>query len=120
MKFINLTKHSINLYLKDGSIMSIPVSRELPTARVETEQKRVDTLDGIPVVRTIYNGIADIPKERTGTYYIVSSLVGMCHPDRHDLLCPNTHPDEVIRDKEGNIIATKSFQVFWSPVGVRR
>ena len=114
MRIINLTHHCINVFLKDG-VISYPPDTDREVVRVETIQKRCSKVDDIPIMQTIYQGSnGNLPPEEKDTMYIVSSLVGMSNPGRKDLVCPNTHPKEIIRNREGNILGVKSFQCFWS------
>jgi len=43
-------------------------------------------------------------------YYIVSSLVAQALRGRNDIIAPDTSPNNVVRDENGNIIGVKRFQ----------
>jgi hypothetical protein len=117
MKLINLTNHTINIILNgDNAVISIPCDPNVEPVRVETSQKQVAKVDGIPVMKTIYQDSRDarLPGPAKDTLYIVSSLTAMCHPDRCDLVSPNVHPSACIRDENHNIVAVRSLQCFWT------
>jgi len=115
MKLVNLTAHPINIWMKDNSVITIPPAGTGDVVRIEHKQILMSITDGIPVLQTTYNDcICNLPPEKPDTRYIVSSIVAMSHPDRHDLVSPNTHPNEVVREKRtGRIIGVRSLQSFW-------
>lgn len=110
MKIINLTAHSINVILGEQNI-TYP-SEGL--ARVKTEEKVIGSVDGIPVVKTVYTTVEGLPEPEKDTVYLVSTLVlqalkanGVCRPD---CLAPNTGISGAIRDEQGRIIGVRGFQ----------
>ena len=112
MKLINLTNDpSINVYLSDGSVITYPQQGCL---RVNSESKIVDFVDGVTIRRTEWIR-EEIPPLKDNTMYIVSSLTAMAirdlYPERRDFICPNTHPDQVIK-KGKKVIGVLSFQTF--------
>lgn len=114
MKMINLTKHPVNIFLNGNDVISIPSTGE--EVRVETIQVKKDTIDGIPIMQTLFNGngfTSKLPGPEKGVLYIVSSLVAMSHPYRQDLVSPNSHPSQIIKDRRGNVLGCKSLQCFW-------
>lgn len=107
---INLTQHTINVFLGQKEI-SFP-SQGL--ARVKTEEKIIGTVDGIPVVKTVYTTVEGLPAPQEDTIYLVSTLVlqalkanGVCRPD---CLAPNTGLSGAIRDDQGRIVGVRGFQ----------
>lgn len=52
MRFVNCTPHAINILREDGSIMTVESSGVV--VRVETTQEIVGNIDGVPVVRTVF------------------------------------------------------------------
>lgn len=88
MKLINLTPHDINIVAEGTSIIleTIPVSGVV--ARVCQQETAAGDIDGIPLVVLKAGTVQDLPKPKTGTYYIVSRTVQEACPDRHDLLVP--------------------------------
>lgn len=110
MKVVNLTAHSINVILGEQNI-AYP-SEGL--ARVKTEEKIIGTVDGIPVVKTVYTTVEGLPDMQEDTVYLVSTLVlqalkanGVCRPD---CLAPNTGLSGAIRDDQGRIVGVRGFQ----------
>ena len=74
--FINLTPHDINIVdnIATGKIVrTIPVSGIV--ARVCQQDTAAGDIDGIPLVILRAGTVQDLPKPRTGTYYIVSRAV---------------------------------------------
>lgn len=110
MNIINLTTHTINVFLEEKEI-SFP-SQGL--ARVKTEEKETGKINGIPVVKTVYTTVEGLPDSQEDTVYLVSTLVlqslranGI---DRPDCLAPNTGVSGAIRDDQGRIIGVRGFQ----------
>lgn len=58
MNIINLTAHAINVFLEEKE-MSFP-SEGL--ARVRTEEKTIGTVEGIPVIKTVYTTVEGLPE----------------------------------------------------------
>lgn len=110
MNIINLTAHTINVFLEEKEI-AFP-SQGL--ARVRTEEKEVDKINGIPVVKTVYTDVEGLPEPEKNTVYLVSTLVLQALKangiERSDCLAPNTGVSGAIRDDQGRIIGTKGFQ----------
>ena len=110
MKVVNLTAHSINVILGEQNI-AYP-SEGL--ARVKTEEKIIGTVDGIPVVKTVYTTVEGLPDPEEDTVYLVSTLVLQALKangiNRNDCLAPNTGLSGAIRDDQGRIIGVKGFQ----------
>jgi hypothetical protein len=115
MNIINLTPHTINI-LRAGhagyeEVLSIPPSGNV--ARLEVERKEVDIIDfanseylighpghrGISLYVSSFGEPTDLPPQKNGVIYIVSSLFRSGF-DRDDLWVPG----ELIRDNEGKPI----------------
>jgi hypothetical protein len=121
MKLINLTNDpSINVYLSDGSVVSFPQQGCL---RVNSKSKFIYSIPcfnndasyhDIPIMRTEWIR-EEIPPCLPDTMYIVSSLTAMAirdlYPDRKDFICPNTHPDQVVK-RGKRVVGCLSFQTF--------
>lgn len=103
-KINNLTPHPVVLVAETGNI-EFPVSGQV--ARCAQTTERIGDLDGIPLSRSQFGEVVDLPKETDGVYYIVSRLVRSALPERKDLLVPN----EMVRDEKGVIIGCRSFAV---------
>jgi len=80
VRIINLTPHELNVYDSEGKIiLSIPPQRDVAIPRVQVRSEIVGEIevDGvrIPVRRVVYGDVENIPPEREGTIYVVSTLV---------------------------------------------
>ena len=110
MNIINLTAHTINVFLEEKEI-AFP-SQGL--ARVKTEEKEVGKINSIPVVKTVYTDVEGLPESQEDTIYLVSTLVLQALKangiNRTDCLAPNTGVSGAIRDDQGRIVGVKGFQ----------
>jgi len=90
----------------DGPVVTIPPSGLV--ARCATSRVQVDTItvDGvtIPVNRTRFGQVSDLPDPQPDTIYIVSSLVAQAVPDRQDVFIV----DDAVRDDQGRIIGARA------------
>lgn len=103
MKIMNLTPHRIDFVTADGSpLMSVEPSGTV--ARVSVKTETIGEVAGIPVTKSVYSDIVDLPAPQEGVVYIVSSLVAQRCVDRDDVYIPN----ESVRDSEGKIVGCKS------------
>ena len=103
MKIMNLTPHRIDFVTADGSpLMSIEPSGII--ARVSVKTETIGEVAGIPVTKSVYSDVVDLPAPQDGTIYVVSSLVAQRCVGRNDIFIPN----ESVRDSEGKIIGCKS------------
>lgn len=110
VRFVNLTPHDVIVVGEDGKeILRIPVSGIV--ARVMTKQEVVDEINGIPVVRTKFGEVIDMPEPQPDTVFIVSTLVAQALAGtRDDIVAPDTSPQGAVRDEQGRIIGVKRFQ----------
>lgn len=110
MNIINLTAHAINVILGEKEI-AFP-SQGL--ARVKTEEKETEKINGIPVVKTVYTDVEGLPEPEEDTIYLVSTLVLQALKangiERPDCLAPNTGLSGAIRDDQGRIVGVRGFQ----------
>ena len=81
-KIINLTNHPVTVLTQDGPKTFEPSGT---VARVDTENRIIGEIDGIPIIKIIYKDIYGIP-EPDGNIYIVSSVVKNALPDREDIV----------------------------------
>ena len=98
-----MTPHAVSFVVSDDNKIVIPPSGDI--ARVSA--KTVNTgklINGIPVTRTVYGDVENLPDPQDDTIYIVSSLVAARVPNRDDVFIPN----ESVRDAEGRIIGCRS------------
>lgn len=109
MQIVNLTPHSITLRAADGADHTFPSAG---VARVSSTPGSLADI-GLPVPvasATTYGEVTGLPAPETGTYYVVSALVGAAlrstGSTRQDVLCPGTGPnDGAVRDEAGRIVA---------------
>lgn len=101
VKIVNLTPHDINIVTENGNI-NIPTSGII--ARCSVNRETVDFINGIPINRTVFGKVENLPEPQENTIYIVSSLVGQAASDRTDVFIP----DDVVRDEQGKIIGCKA------------
>ena len=111
IKWVNLTRHYINVVREDNSVESIPSSGTV--ARVESWQTIVGNVNGVDLVKTEFGTVINAPPSEPDTMYITSSLVARALSDRTDIVAPNTHPESVITDHNGRKVAVRGFQVFY-------
>jgi len=105
-----LTPHEITIFDEKGQVkLKIPPSGRV--ARVKSRQVKVGEVNGIPVYKTEFTDIENLPDPQPNTIYIVSLLVLQACPHRRDLVAPDTSPQGAVRDPEGRIIGTRGFQV---------
>jgi hypothetical protein len=115
VKFINLTPHEVVLYDETAQnvILKIPPSGKV--ARVSVKSEIVGNIDGVPIRRTTYGDIQDLPDPLPNTVYIVSTVLLIALQAkgirRTDVVSPDTNPDSVIRDTNGRVMGVKYFQV---------
>lgn len=99
MKVINCTPHTVtvNNNVIEASDYALP--------RVNSKAIQVDSImleDGgiIPIMKTEYGEVKNIPPVQEGVIYIVSRMVAAALPERKDLFFPS----ELVRDSEGKVI----------------
>ena len=98
--FVNLTPHDVHII--GGP--TIPASGTVARLLVSTE--KLGMIDGVPVVRTAYGPILDLPDPAEGTIFIVSSLVAS-RSKRHDLAVPN----DFVRNDSGGIVGCRNLSL---------
>lgn len=101
---VNLTPHEVTILDEDNTILRVIVpSGEV--ARLSTETKIMEPIDGIAITKTVFNSVVGLPEEKEDVFFIVSQMIKnspLCR-DRKDLLVPS----EVIRDK-GKVLGCRS------------
>lgn len=101
--FVNLTPHDITIIDEDGNAWVIPKSGVV--ARCETTTVVVGRRGGIPITKTVFGDVVDMPAKRSGVYFIVSRIVAEAlRNHRFDVYVPN----ESVRDESGAIIGCRS------------
>ena len=115
MRIINLTSHEV---VVDNGFVRIVFQPSGNIARIELVPERTnleysvspDTQIKLPVHQTPQVRVINLPKEKEGTYYIVSSYVAQT-VRRKDLLAPLTD-SSAVRDELGKVLSVKMFQQF--------
>ena len=98
MTIVNLTPHKLVIVREDGNKITIDPSGIIP--RVSTTVEKIGEEGGIPLFRTCYGNVTDLPPAEDGKLYVVSGLLKAACPDRKDLLTPAKQ----IRDEAGRVI----------------
>jgi hypothetical protein len=97
MKLLNYTPHSITVC----NIAGTEIIRTIPSsgvARVSSENRSGDPIDGVPFSETILGDVTGLPDPQPDTMYIVSDFVVRALPNRDDLVRPDTGPSCVRKD----------------------
>ena len=56
-------------------------------ARIKQKTTKVREIDGVPLSKTSYGEVLNLPEPCDEIFYIVSHLVKLALPDREDLFC---------------------------------
>lgn len=105
MNLINLTPHAINIVNSDGSTTSIPASGKI--ARVDSTVVNIGSINGIPLVRTVFGDVIDLPDAVDDTIYIVSTMVLNRVPGREDVVSPAN----LVRNDYGFVVGAGALTV---------
>ena len=100
MAIINLTPHAVTVFVPGvrDEVFSFPPDGRV--ARVSSVDTDAGAHDDIPLVRTAFGEVVDLPEPQDGVVFIVSALVRSAVPDRKDVASPGT----LIRDDKGAVI----------------
>lgn len=108
MRIINLTPHALNFMPQgpDGPVVTIPPSGQVARCAVNRVQVDTVTVNGItvPVNRTQFGAVTDLPDPQPDTIYIVSAVVAQAVPERQDVFIV----DDTVRDEQGRIIGARA------------
>lgn len=123
-ELVNLTPHALRIRLTDDNrteplVDDIVLEPVKPAARIEQSSAVCEPINGIPVVRSGFGDIIDLPEPRAGVVYVVSLPVAQqaAARGRTDVVSPDTSPkggavryqDEA---RKGQIFAVRGFQRF--------
>lgn len=102
MEFVNCTPHDVIIECMDGERITLPKGDIIPRVSTENVLTQIITVDGhrVKIYRAVDGKPVNMPPEVNGVMYIVSQLVVMSCPERHDLFYPN----ELIRNEDGEIV----------------
>lgn len=107
MKIINLTPHAITVESPTGERSTFPASGDVArVSQITTETSYV--FEGIPVFKTKFGEVFNLPAPTEDTIYIVSGLVLGAIKDRNDVVAPLTD-SSAIRNEQGHIVAVKGW-----------
>ena len=108
MNIVNLTPHPLNLMPAGptGPVVTIPPSGLVARCAVNRMQVDTVTVDGVsvPVNKTQFGTVSDLPDPQPNTIYVVSSIVAQAVPDRRDVFVV----DDAVRDDQGRIIGARA------------
>jgi len=99
MKFVNLTPHTIKIVALATDGKEIVVEPSGTIARVETIEKVIAEVDGIPIVKRTFGEVKGIPAPEEGVGYIVSAMVLSAVKGRIDVYAPDTGSTAIRNDK---------------------
>lgn len=98
---VNLTPHTINVVTSEDTF-SFPPSGTV--ARVSSNQQFIGLWgNDIPLYRSTFGDVIDLPDPQDNTIFVVSALVRSAAPDRFDLASPG----DLVRDDAGNVVGCK-------------
>lgn len=107
-KILNLTPHTLNINsveIKSSGIARVSESSKL----VRTE---LTGYGAIPVFRTTFGQVIDLPEEQEDTLLVVSAITAKAalaeNPNRRDIFVPGKQ----IRDAEGRIVGCEGIAIY--------
>ena len=104
-KFVNLIGHDITI----SGHATLPKCDN--PCYVESDQMIIGKLAGVPIAKTEFKKIVNLPESEDGTYYIVNRLSMDYVPfDREDVFCVDTGPTSV-RDENGQVVAVTQLSI---------
>ena len=102
MTIMNCTPHPINIMDSEGKeILTLEPSGICP--RCSVERKKVGDINGIPINKSVFGDVYDLPSPQLDTIYIVSRVVAEA-ARREDLYIV----DDAVRDENGRIIGCRA------------
>ncbi len=103
MKFVNLTPHNIVFMDNAGNkILTVEPSGQI--ARCSVTREKIGEINGIPVNKSRFGKVENLPEPQEGTIFIVSALTAQAVPEREDVFIT----DDAVRDEQGNIIGCRA------------
>lgn len=108
---INLTPHAINIILETEKTITIEPSGTIARCKTNTVLdgsvgyvENDQLIDMIPITKTEFGEVKNLPEPIPYVIFIVSSLVAQACKDRNDIFIPN----DTVRNEAGQIIGCKS------------
>lgn len=114
-RIVNLTNQLMRICndSSDEPVITLEENKGQAGPVPEIDQKAQwssEPLCGIPVHEVVFGETLHLPPAEPGVLFVVSKMVAERNRDRSDLICPNTDPNTVIRDKDTRAIyATRGF-----------
>jgi len=104
-KLVNLIGHEITI----AGYATLPKADK--PCYVKTNQIIIGKIDGIPIAKTEFDSIVNLPDPEDGVYYIVSRISMDYVPfKREDVLCVDTGTT-ALRDENGQVIAVTQLSI---------
>jgi hypothetical protein len=104
-KLVNLIGHEITI----AGYATLPKADK--PCYVKTNQIIIGKIDGIPIAKTEFDSIVNLPDPEDGVYYIVSRISMDYVPfNREDVLCVDTGTT-ALRDENGQVIAVTQLSI---------
>jgi hypothetical protein len=104
-KLVNLIGHEIII----AGYATLPKADK--PCYVKTNQIIIGKIDGIPIAKTEFDSIVNLPDPEDGVYYIVSRISMDYVPfNREDVFCVDTGTT-ALRDENGQVIAVTQLSI---------
>jgi hypothetical protein len=106
-KLLNLTGHSVNVFLGGSEYLRIPP--ESKKCRIKIQRKVVGSVCGVPIRRRVVEAIDNLPAPMKDTVYIVPTIVlEQVRSERDDIVSPDSGFN-AMKNKEGETIGVYGF-----------
>lgn len=105
MAIVSLLPHVTSVVMPDDSVMFIDPSGTV--ARCSQTEETVGVVDSIPLTRQTFGAVTGLPDPEEGTWFLVSRMVAVAVPERHDLLIPGP----LVRDDKGVVTGCRGLSV---------
>lgn len=103
INFVNLTPHSIVIFDDAGNtILTVEPSGQI--ARCNVTREKIGNVNGIPINKSRFGKVENLPEPQEGTIFIVSALTAQAVPEREDVFIT----DDAVRDEQGRIIGCRA------------
>ena len=100
---VNLTPHSIT-FVDDAGNTVLTVEPSGQVARCSVAREKIGDINGIPVNKSRFGKVENLPDPQEGTIFIVSALTAQAVPEREDVFIT----DDAVRDEQGRIIGCRA------------
>lgn len=117
-KIVNKTPHDLRVRIVEENLVvplesDVVVSPTLPSVRMSSKSILIGNVNGIPVKKTVFGELENLPDPVPGVVYVVSTPAAQkaAAMGRTDVIAPNTAPGQDIRYPEGHPNAGRTFAV---------